>query len=70
MAGALGPLGFNRSQGAAGLVKTMGPLSPKGAVNFSLCWYKVEAGDLTPGNPNTLVTKTDPTVSVADNYTF
>ena len=51
MAGAVGPPGFNGSQGAAGLVGVICPPGPKGAVNFSSYRYKVEVGDFTPGNP-------------------
>ena len=70
MAGPSGPSGFNGSQGTAGLMGAMGPPGPMGAGNFSSCQYKVEAGDWTPGNPNTLASKTEPTVSTADNYMY
>lgn len=70
MAGPVGPPGFNGSQGAAGLTGAMGPPGPKGAVNFSSCRYKLEAGNFTPGNPNTLASKTESTVSMVDNYRF
>ena len=67
MAGPVGPRGFNGSQGDAGLKGAMGLPGSNGAGNFSSCWYKVEAGDFTPGNPITLASKTDPAVSTANN---
>lgn len=67
MAGPVGPRGFNGSQGDAGLKGAMGPPGFNGAGNFSSCRYKVESGDFTPGNPNTLASKTEPAVSTANN---
>ena len=70
MTGPVGPPGFNGSQSATGLTRAMGPTGSSGEVNLSSCRYKVQAGDFTPCNPNTLASKIEPTVNMVDNYTF
>lgn len=61
MPGPIGPPGFNASQGAAGST---------GAGNFGSCQYKVEAAHKIAGSDRTSASKTEPTVSTADNYVF
>lgn len=71
MAGPIGPPGFNGSQGAAGPMGAIGPPGSKGAGNFSTCQYKVEEGDVIPGDPvKAAASKTETTVSIAANSAF
>ncbi len=67
MTGPVGPPGHNGSQGSAGPAGASGPPGPKGAGDFSSCQYKVKTQAMTPGFYWTLVSETEPSVSMKDS---